>query len=446
MTTELKISLSQISLEIGSKEEKAAFGQLRIEAFGRLLTEGYDLGEKEIEYRPGPHVSAYHLAEWLVWNWWRLRWEPRSANQAPGRRDWDLAHCMATIGEGYAWPNITISTDGYWTTIVSSRSSENAESLFRYSGAGFFGVPATELENAIDDFVLQIVHMTDNAEIHGSNLHHLWNDLRIERQDPQISRFRKFEALLGSDPDKLDADEVEYRLNDARVLGERALDEIAIGSVSQGIALNGMLSAQEISEITRQVGFEINQGDGVRVGASGVSQWGNRAAWRVGVSAATAIRDQEMLGDDPLTNEILADLAGVTPNVISESRQSAGFSWVLRDDSGSDQVALRSRWETGRRYDLARLLGDHIFAESTYGGQEPLSPATRSYSYRQKAQRAFAAELLSPWPVVKEMLGSDYSEENQEHVADHFQVSTRTINTLLLNNADIRDEDRVLLL
>ena len=47
--------------------------------------------------------------------------------------------------------------------------------------------------------------------------------------------------------------------------------------------------------------------------------------------------------------------------------------------------------------------------------------------------------------MVKEMLGSDYSEENQEHIADHFQVSYRTINTLLLNNADIRDGDRALL-
>ena len=236
MTTELKISLSQMPLEVGSEEEKSAFGQLRIEALGRLLTEGYDLGdwEKEIGYRPGPYVSAYHLAEWLVWNWWRLRWEPRSTSQASGRRDWDLAHCMATIGEGYAWPNITISTDGYWTGIVSSRSSENAGSLFRYSGAGFTGVPATELEAAIDDFVPQIVHMADNAGIHYSNLHHLWNDLRVEREDFNMSRFRRFEALLGSDPDELDSDDIERRLSDAQILGERALDEIAIGSGVSG--------------------------------------------------------------------------------------------------------------------------------------------------------------------------------------------------------------------
>jgi hypothetical protein len=352
---------------------------------------------------------------------------------------------MSTIGEGYAWPNIAISTDGYWTGIVSSRSSENAESLFRYSGAGFTGVPATDLEAAIDEFVPQILHMADTAGIHRSNLHHLWNDLTSEREDGSMSRFRRFEALLGSDPDELDPADIEHRLNDAQILGERALDEIAIGSVSQGITLNGMLSAQEISEITHQVGFEIRPGDGVSVDTAGMSQWGSRAAWRVGVSAATAIRDQEMLGDGPLTNEVLAGLAGTVSGAISAGGQDIGFSWVLSDDSGFARVALRSRWDTGRRFELARLMGDRIFAERTYGEREPLSPATRSYSYRQKAQRAFAAELLSPWPAVKGMLGSDYSEENQELIADHFQVSYRTINTLLLNNSDIRDEERALL-
>ena len=121
---------------------------------------------------------------------------------------------------------------------------------------------------------------------------------------------------------------------------------------------------------------------------------------------------------------------------------SRGFSEVMVD---SPHIALRSKWETSRRFEFARLLGDRLFNENTYNDQEPLSPATRSYSYRQKAQRAFSAELLSPWPVVKEMLGSDYSDENQEHIADHFQVSYRTINTLLRNNVDIRDEDRALL-
>jgi hypothetical protein len=352
---------------------------------------------------------------------------------------------LATIGEGYVWPNITVSTDGFWTSLVSDRSSEHAVSLFRYSGAGFVGVPATDLETAIDEFVPQVVHLANNAGLTDTNLHRLWEDLQVEREDTQMARFRKFEALLGCDPDELDADEVEDRLSDAQIVGERALEEIAIGSVSGAANLSGMLSAQQIAEITERAGFDIRPEDGVKADAPVLRQWGNQAAWRIGVSVANAIRCQERLGDGVLTDRILADLAGTTADVVNAGRPGEEFSWVFRREGEHARVALRSKWDTGRRFELARLLGDNMFASGMTGYQEPLSPATRSHSYRQKAQRAFAAELLSPWPAVKEMLGNDYSEENQEQVADHFSVSQMTISTLLMNNADISYEDRMML-
>jgi hypothetical protein len=306
-------------------------------------------------------------------------------------------------------------------------------------------VPAAELESAIDEFVPQIIYLMDKAGFSDTNLRHLWQDLQTERGNPEIARFRRFEALLGSDPDELDAEEIESRLDDSGVLGEKALDEIAIGSVSGAANLSGMLSAQQIAEITERAGFDIRPEDGVKADAPVLRQWGNQAAWRIGVSVANAIRCQERLGDGVLTDRILADLAGTTADVVNAGRPGEEFSWVFRREGEHARVALRSKWDTGRRFELARLLGDNMFASGMTGYQEPLSPATRSHSYRQKAQRAFAAELLSPWPAVKEMLGNDYSEENQEQVADHFSVSQMTISTLLMNNADISYEDRMML-
>lgn len=63
-----------------------------------------------------------------------------------------------------------------------------------------------------------------------------------------------------------------------------------------------------------------------------------------------------------------------------------------------------------------------------------MHPATRSNTYRQKAQRAFAAELLSPFQAVESLLDGDYSMESQLDVAQHFQVSDLTIRTLLVNH------------
>lgn len=94
---------------------------------------------------------------------------------------------------------------------------------------------------------------------------------------------------------------------------------------------------------------------------------------------------------------------------------------------------LRPRHAQGRRFDLARLLGDECMREQ----DEPLLPATRSGTYRQKAQRAFAAELLSPFQQVDAMLDGDYCEQAQQDVADHFDVSCLTIRTQLANHRRI---------
>lgn len=81
-------------------EERASMGLLEISARGQLLTAGTRAGETGAS--PGPCVSGYHLAEWLVSNWWRLHWEPKPAGQNVqedhGRAS---AHSMATIGHGY---------------------------------------------------------------------------------------------------------------------------------------------------------------------------------------------------------------------------------------------------------------------------------------------------------------------------------------------------------
>lgn len=74
-------------------------------------------------------------------------------------------------------------------------------------------------------------------------------------------------------------------------------------------------------------------------------------------------------------------------------------------------------------------------------GSEKLFLATRSRTFRQKAQRSFAAELLAPFEEVSVLLKGDYSEENREDVAEHFQVSERTIHTLLVNHRRIERDD-----
>ena len=434
---ELAFSLHPETLDEGSAEEKAGFGTIKVVANGHCLTEGFD--EHAKSHREGPLASGYHLAEWLVWNWWRLRWEPP---RPPAYRtlEWASAHRMSMIGEGYTWPNITIDSDGFRSMLISERSLQRNTESFRYYGSPEAVVlPASCLESAIDCFASDVLERLGEAGLGDSNLRRLWRELGSEREDPAASRFRRLEALLGRDPDEADAEEIERHLADAADLGEDALEEVAAGTEPRAQGSIDMLSAERIEEIAKRKGFDATPADAVRLarGANNLPVWGEVAAWSVGKAAASAVRRQERLGTEPIGNTRLAELAGTTVRAISEyTMRSDKMAFALDRNGAGTRMAFRARWETGRRFELARLIGDRLFNDS---GR--LFPATQAYSYRQKAQRTFAAELLSPFEAVNEILGNDDSDESQAAVADRYQVSPMMIRTLLVNNSRIHLQD-----
>ena len=436
--TEMQISLTRENLDAGPTHERATFGLLEIKAVGKTLSGALQSNSISRNYQAGPYASGYHFAEWLCWNWWRLRWEPSGAPEQIPTFEWDMAHRMSDIGGGYRWPNITVSCDGWQCELTSERSHESDTPLFHYLGEKPVTVPAEEFEAAVHQFIQQMIQHLEEAKVSGTNLQILWDELNQERSDPNSSRFRRTEALLGFDPDGTDLKWMEDWLRDAEEFGENALSELATGSAGN------VLSAQHIKDASASNGFEIQPRDGVRlwqplavqVGGT-AARWGETAAWRIGVSAANALRQQSDFIEDPISDARLCEMAGISHSVVELAKYTDTMSWVLEEAGNGSRIALRAPSRTSRRFDIARLIGDRLFREDGYASGEHLSPATSSYSYRQKAQRAFAAELLSPWETVLMMLQSDHTEEKMERVADHFGVSSWTIGNLVRNNRGV---------
>lgn len=443
MSGELTVSLSCEKLETGSAEERATFGLFAMTANERLLTAGEDPCRKEL--RHGPHVSGYPIAEWIAWNWWRLRWEGKvgrpSDENAASR--WDFAHRMSTIGEGYAWPNITIFSDGVYSFLISEPLRSPETTLFHYIGAERQRVPAENLKTAFDGFVNDILDRLEESKVRETNLHRLWNDLKEERENPGLARFRRLEAQLGFEPDEADEVAIRRHLDDATMLGEEALGEIAADATFDDDALNAMMSATDITNIGKQNGFEANSNDVIALdNAPDMPQPGQVEAWRLGENLAQRLRDQENLDGRPICDKVLASFAGSSSDAISQqSEHSHKISFALDGENTHSLIYLRSKWETGQRFDLARLIGDRILHKQINNSTEPLLPATRARSYRQKMQRAFAAELLSPFAFADDMMKGDYSDEKQTEVAEHFRVSTMTIRSQLVNHGRIDLDD-----
>lgn len=431
MNQRFQISAEWESLGEGSPEERSCFAALGIRANGIWLTEGRDALANRL--RQAPFLSTYALAEWLAWNWWRLRWEPRASSV-----DWDLVHCMANVGDGYLWPNITLFSDGQRTALISRAGQDREPSPFRYIVDAAVILPSLEFESGVDAFVAQVLERLDANGIRHSNLNRLWEELSHERADHDISRVRKVEALLGLQPDELDDASREAFFAREAEFGEGAIDELA---ADQGNHRNrGLLQPDALATEAFQSGYRTRPDDAVKIyHPSEFSQgWGCMPAWQLGAQLAQTLRQQERLGDETVMSDgALAELLSVDPAALDGTRTTAtGVACLLAQPHGEGRVMLRSKWNTGRRFELARLLGDCLLET---GGT--LHPATRTDTYRQKMQRAFAAELLSPFGAVIHQLQGDYSAEAQADVANHFKVSELTIRTQLVNHRIlVRDE------
>ena len=432
----LTLTLNPLRRDNGTIEE-ATFGILEVLANGQCLTAG--IARESNDLSRGPHVSGYHVAEWLAWNWWRLRWDSRPS--ADVEYEWAFSHCLSTIGEGYVWPNITISSDGVQAIVTSEPTADPAPGLYRYVGAPTSEVvAATELETAIDSFVQDMLGLLGSERV-DTNLHRIWHDLKTEQQDVRATQLRRLEARLGMDPDEIPPEQIRSAIDAAKDMGPGAVDELAADAGACGTA--AMLSTKELVATAKDVGSDARPQDAVELHAhqnsyahaGNMQTWafGEVAAWRVGVNAAHALRQQEALGMEPIDNERLSALAGTSATILDrEDVRPSPLSFMLAM-GGPARVALRSKWETGRRFDLARLLGDRLL-----GQDEPLTPATRAYTYRQKAQRAFAAELLCPYDAICEFLDRDRSTERCDEAAGHFNVSSWVISSLLQNNDHLR--------
>lgn len=403
-----------------SVEETATAGFLLIEANGTCLTEG--VSSEDHELRGGPLVSAYPLAEWLVWNWWRLRWEPTPPRVG---RTWVFAHRLSSIGGGYRWPNLELASDGVRVCLTSEPSAEPDSGTFRYVGAPRTeAVAAHAFECAVDAFVQTVIGQLEEDSRPSFNLSLLADELTRDRSDARRFSFRRLEAMLGNDPGEGDESMIRVRLSEANSLGEQAILELAAGAALVGV--------QELRDCLGRAGFDCQPGDTVEMDSHDpVATWGTTDAWRIGVAVARHLRKQELCNGDPVTNRRLAEMMGTTERILSDTTStsdSVSFEWDMGERC---QMVLRSKWITGRRFDLARLLAARLLSPDD---AEPLRAVTRAYTYRQKAQRAFAAEFLAPIEAVDEFLSEDYSEDRQNDAARHFQVSSYAIRSLLVNN------------
>ena len=400
--------------------DNATLAELELTVADCLLTRAEDTLSGEVRHHAV--LATNRLAEWLIWNWWRLCHEPRgSGEQVPG---WHEAHRMPAAGGGWLWPNVEFVSDGVRMWVSSKPTPAVAHQPLRYLSSDHAIIPLANFEGSIEDFITRVCERLANQGAVEADLLQMWQELQAERADAEFAAYRRFEALLGFDPDEAPEELMMALHHDADLLGHNAMAELAAGS------RNAVISASQLQEWARSKGAISSKQDRLRWAGQKFQIDYKVAAWRNGVTAARKLRTQEHLGEAPIANRHLAEWFAVPEGLLSDGNQNTTLAYELDVERAQSRVVLRSKWPVGRRFELARLIGDDLVQHT----HEPLHIATAQNTYRQKLQRAFAAELLCPIEPLTELLKGDFTEDAIQGAANTFEVSPLMVTAQLFNN------------
>ncbi|NEX17769.1 MAG: hypothetical protein C1943_14400 [Halochromatium sp.] len=401
------------------------------------LTELEDRMAKTV--RPTFRASTYRLALWLAENWWRLRWEPEDDSL-----DWQLSHNLAAIGAGYVWPALTLVSDGERVMLRMRPSTVTASADIRYLLQTDLRISVESLITGIDRFIGAVIERLRACGQQDTDLEMLWNDLLEERQDAETAQRRKLEALAGLDPDADEGAFLDSLLAQQSSIGPSGLEELVAACKAATQDTLNVLAGLHEQGATRLALPAIEPVRArIRKDLGKQSVWtilGGQApaTWQRAYRAADAVREHWGLGPGAISNTQLAEALGTdaqrlfAPSTATQCPISAGF----RDDlSGHFDVVLAARAPTGRRFAVARLLGDYLASADT----EHLLPATATKTARQTFQRAFAQQLLCPVDDLKRVLDTDQPDDERiEDAALEFDVSPLLVKTTLVHQGNHR--------
>ena len=390
----------------GTAAQRATNAEIAIRCGEASATHVEDFISKTV--RSTIRVSAEPIAKWILANWWRLNCETEPVLTEVSH-DWAMSHSMAAIGEGYVWPDLVFrGSDGSQISVECKRhlSVENEKfSPVRFLNSFRTTISVTDFESSARGFVEAVLARLADLGIRRSELHDLWNDLSTEWANPAYSSHRRLEALLGLEPDEDDA-LVAAVLKWGRLFGTSAAEEIAAEAKSKQIAelLN---ETKSLANATKTFA-DIHDLKMMRDTIDSFSQTG--LPWQQAQALAYALREKWGFGDEPISDEDLADRLSLQVTKLRETTTDAPLSFGVRGKAdGKLGLRINRSQDQGRRFDTARLIGGFI----GFDDAEKIIPATNAMTKRQKFQRAFAAEFLCP----SRMIQKRYSNVDPRNIA-----------------------------
>jgi hypothetical protein len=371
-------------------------------------------------------ASAVTLGLWFADNWWRLRWESLPDGRRPSA-DWRLRHELTSAPGGTVWPPLMIYGTGARVVLSPVFGANLSNGPVRYLDLNVVhALDGDDYEAGLDAFFEIVLDACSRAQ-DGAGLRSLIGELREERADAEQSAWRSLEARLGYDPDEAPDGLIEGLAGLEDDLGEGAVEEAATAApgADAEVVLRKAVEASEASEIE----VDLSIAEVIDPKAS----LGPRARpWELAEEAAWMVRKHISVPAGPMPEEAYAELLQSSWSRVKSATATAQrlpYAARLQTQDTAVKVALQTKAAIDRRFELARMIGDEIWAK-----QERFGVVSRSKTERQKFQRAFAQSLLCPFADLRRHI--DLSDPTEAQIADSarsFDVRPAVVQTLLVN-------------
>ncbi|RDD29692.1 hypothetical protein CR161_02665 [Prosthecochloris sp. ZM] len=408
--------------------ERYTFAALTISIGDQILTELEDISSRTV--RSSMRCSAYDLAVWFLQNWWRIVFEPERNSL-----DWKMSHCLGGIGQGFLWPDICFTSDGLEMSVESHPTSRTNKEMVRYLNNINGVLPVDTFTTEVFSFADAVIDRLQETGFRSSLLHDLREDLLEELSDPQLTRWREIEALLGFDPEFAPEKLVKEVLTLSEAQGIAAINELL---AFVGPEIKPLMTWLDTKAHDTTTSVTIPDTDILREKTALIDR--TLLPWERAEKAARIAKQHWSLNEIPLSNSNLTDLFSMQKNALTASWPETPISIGFRNGhiDRIDATLSCSPYETNRRFSLLRVVADQLYSPNA----DRLLPVTKTKTARQKFQRAFAQAFLCPADQLIDFIGNDFSDEKIDDAAGYFNVSPLLVKSTLVNKGLLYRVDR----
>ena len=432
--------------QVRAPEHRATWARVEIQAWPHFVTLAED--RESGSSRRSIYCPLYPLAEWIAYNWWFLQADTRPSSflsqdlgviaQAspvlpPALQE---HHSIRASGDGFAWPNLVIVPDGSETRLVWGSDRDRSSNWpIRFLTHGDCWVPSELVQHEFELLITETLTRLSEQGVTGTVLE---QEGAIQQTGQDEAQYCRAAARLGLDPYS-DAEPYEQDIMQvAEVLSGELLTDFlnAVSPQHLGRASSWVSAGRSLTEKrpTAREAHELQAGDAA--GAEVVRELhaqrhglvsAEGAPWEVGYQQARIIRKQ-------IAPDMTARLA-IDQYIPSRTRQAPDVSLQALGTGAEQRQPLviigQRRPVASNRFTLSRALWHYIWDDS------PLFIVTTAHTYRQRTERAFAAELLAPANGIAALLESPpeaASQEELEQIAQRFGVSSILIEHQVRNH------------